>query len=249
MTRNWQRPSAITKTAEISPSLLVVVQNVLCMAWQLLMDEVRVGAFSLCIATEDEITERLQLILGDLHAADDVPIPGFFLFETPVREGNLRNHNGEHLDRQPDLTFRPLRGHIQTTNSVTTAIFIECKPIDAAHPVVSTYCNAGLIRFVQGDYAWAVDRAMMLGYVRNVCRLPGGLASGFNSVLLTNQLSTQGDLEALAPTAFGTSVCLSKHNRDFCLSGSDLKAGVINIHHLWLHSDQPCERSRCRGSS
>ncbi|WP_146022012.1 MULTISPECIES: hypothetical protein [unclassified Pseudomonas] len=247
MTRSWQRPTAISRPLAISPSLLAVVQNVLSMAWRVLMDEVQVGAFSLCSATEDEITERLQFILGDLHAADDAPDLGFLLFETPVREGNLRNYNGESLDRQPDLAFRPLRGHIKTTNSVPAAIFVECKPIDSAHPVKGTYCRAGLIRFVKGDYSWAVDRALMVGYVRNICQLPGGLSTCFDDISLVSELHLGGALEALPSTVFGDAVCQSKHDRFFLLEGGSSAAGVIAVHHLWFHPEKPCESTRCRG--
>ena len=137
MTRGLTAASA-TFPAKIPVFLFVVVQNTLSTAWRILLEAVKAGEFSICAATEDEITERLHLILGELHAAGDDAVRGLSQFETSTREGNLRNFNGNHLDRQPDLTFRPLRGHIQTINTVPTAIFIECKPIDSAHPVAST---------------------------------------------------------------------------------------------------------------
>lgn len=249
MTRSWSRPAAANVPAKIPLSLLAVVQDALSIAWRALLEEVQKGAFSICIATEDEITERLYMILGEFHAAGDAVISGLSQFETSVREGNMRNFDGKHLDKQPDLTFRPLRGHIQTSNTVPTAIFIECKPIDRAHPLPSTYCRAGLIRFVNGDYAWAVDRAMMVGYVRNICVLPGGLVTCLGDARLASELALQGVLETLLPTTSGDTVCQSKHGRGFCLTGSPAPADLITIHHLWLSLPQPCETSSCRDNT
>src|ERR1035441_3170555 len=45
-------------------------------------------------------------------------------------------------------------------------LFIECKPVDADHTVGAHYCDKGIIRFVRGDYAWAMQSAMMIGYAR-----------------------------------------------------------------------------------
>ncbi len=246
MTRGLTAASA-TFPAKIPVFLFVVVQNTLSTAWRILLEAVKAGEFSICAATEDEITERLHLILGELHAAGDDAVRGLSQFETSTREGNLRNFNGNHLDRQPDLTFRPLRGHIQTINTVPTAIFIECKPIDSAHPVASTYCRSGLIRFVNGDYAWAVDRAMMLAYVRNVCTLPDGLSSRLASPGLAVDMNLQGSLETISPTATGDAVCQSKHDRSFCLPGACKPVGLITVHHLWLYPTRACETSKCKG--
>jgi len=245
MTRGLTAASAAFP-AKISVSLLVVVQNTLSTAWRILLEAVEAGEFSICAATEDEITERLHLILGELHAIGDDAVRGLSQFETSIREGNLRNFNGDHLDRQPDLTFRPLRGHIQTRNTVPTAIFIECKPIDSDHPVASTYCRSGLIRFVNGDYAWAVDRAMMLAYVRNVCTLPDGLSSSLASTGSAG-MNLQGNLETIAPTTAGDAVCQSKHDRSFCLPDACKPVGLITVHHLWLYPTVACETSRCKG--
>lgn len=249
MTGRWSRPAAANAPAPIALSLLVVVQNALAVAWRVLLEEVEKGLFSLCEADEDDITERLYMILGEMHAAGEAAVSGLSQFETPVREGNMRSHDRKHKDKQPDLAFRPLRGYLHTSNTVPTAIFIECKPIDHRHPLPSTYCRAGLIRFVNGEYAWAVDRAMMVGYVRNLCALPGGLSTCLDDALLASELALHGSLETLSPTAFGDIVCQSKHRRAFALQGSLVPAGIITVHHLWLRPLEPCEQSRCRDNS
>lgn len=244
-----RRPTADGKVAAIPLSLMIVVQNVMSKAWRVLLEEVRQGNFSICNTTEDQITERLHMILGELDATGDSAVPGMSQLQSPVREGNVRNYDGAHLDKQPDLAFRPIRNLISCGNTVPTAIFIECKPIDARHPVPSIYCRAGLIRFVNGDYAWGVDRAMMIGYVRNICTLPGGLSAALADPTLSGEMELSGKLEHVPNTASGDAVCQSTHNRRCQLSGMANLVGQIVVTHLWLIPPEPCEQTRCRDIS
>lgn len=249
MTQAFRRPAVGGPVATIPPSLLIVVQNVISTAWRELLEEVSQGRFSICQATEDEITEHLYMILGELDAAGDSAVLGLSEFQSPVREGNVRSYDGAHPDKQPDLAFRPIQGRVSCKNTVTTAIFIECKPVDSAHPIPSTYCRAGLVRFVNGDYAWGVDRAMMVGYVRNICTLPGGLSTAFGDPALSGELGLNGALQVQSNTAMGYTVCQSIHNRTFRLAGAPISVGQIFVNHLWLHPADPCEQSRCRDRS
>ena len=244
-----RRPTAGGKVAAIPLSLMIVVQNVMSMAWRVLLDEAKNGYFSICNATEDQITERLHMILGELDVAGDSIVSGWSQLQTPVREGNVTNYNGNHPDKQPDFAFRPIRNLISCVNTVPTAIFIECKPIDARHPIPSIYCCDGLIRFVNGDYAWGVDRAMMVGYVRNLCTLPGGLSTALADLALIRKMELSGKLENMQNTASGDSVCQSLHNRKFQFSGMTSPVDQIVVNHLWLHPTEPCEQTRCRDNS
>lgn len=226
---------------------MAVVQNALSSAWRVLLEDVAKGNFSICTAKEDEITEELEIILGELHAAEPEQVPGFSTFSM-VRERKLRNHNRKKLDCQPDLAFYPLRGAIPTTNSVLAGIFVECKPIDSRHPVHGTYCKEGLIRFVRGDYAWAVDRALMVAYVRNRCLLPGGLEVCIEKDRMHQKCRFEDGLVDAGTTSHGDAVYRSVHGRDIPhLSSYDTPAPII-IHHLWLYPNDPCETSQCQGS-
>lgn len=246
MTQGTRRPDSHGQAVPIPPSLMNVVQNVISVAWSRLLEEVKLGDFSICEATEDQITERLYMILGELDAAGDGSFPGLSELQSPVREGNVRNYDGKHLDKQPDLAFRPVRGLMPCKNTVPVGIFIECKPIDARHPIPSTYCQAGLIRFVNGDYAWGVDRAMMVGYVRNLCILPDGLSTVLDDSKLRHELALIGTLTKQPNTTLGQAVCQSAHDRLFHFPDIDAPVGRIFIDHLWLHPSEPCEQTRCR---
>lgn len=244
-----RRPIAGAKVAAIPMFLMIVVQNVMSAAWRVLLKEVSEGDFSICNSTEDQITGRLHMILGELDAAGDSVVSGWSQLQTPVREGNVTNYNGMHPDKQPDFAFRPIRNLISCGNTVPTAIFIECKPIDARHPLPSTYCRDGLVRFVNGDYAWSVDRAMMIGYVRNICTLPGGLSTALADATLSHEMALSGKLENQPNTASGDAVCQSSHNRKFQLLGMSSPVGQIAVNHLWLYPTEPCEQTRCRDNS
>ncbi|TDX24805.1 hypothetical protein DFO67_12051 [Modicisalibacter xianhensis] len=240
------RGAAIERPSEIPMFLMAVVQNALAHAWRLLLEEVAEGHFVICGEEEDVITERLYMILDDLYSNEPEVIQGFSSFQTPVREGNLSNRKGDKLDCQPDLVFRPLRGQLVTRSSAMSAIFVECKPIDSAHPIGSTYCKAGISRFVREDYAWAVDRAIMLGYVRNICPLPGGLAYVLDSKTGRQAYRVEEGLMYLTRTTHGDDVYSSVHNRGLDTKPSSVNRLPITLHHLWLNPEEPCEYSRCR---
>jgi len=241
--------AATGKPQPIPVSLMVIVQNALAHAWRQLLEEVAEEQFSICGEDEDIITERLYMILDDLYSNEPETIQGFSVFQTPVREGNLRNRAGNKLDCQPDLTFRPLRDQLEARSSAMAAIFVECKPIDSTHPIGSTYCKAGISRFVREDYAWAVDRAIMLGYVRNICPLPGGLAYVLDSDAGQKKYRVKKGLTSLGQTNHGDEVYCSVHHRG-CKSASPHTPSLpIALHHLWLKPEKPCETTKCKVSA
>jgi hypothetical protein len=245
MTGSWQRPGPPDRTSPIPVSLMVVVENALSCAWQVLLDQIANGKFALCSAKEDEITEQIQLILGELHAAEPTPVAGLSEFSLSSRDAKVRNFDGRLLDLQPDLTFYPLRGSIQATNTLFAGIFVECKPVDSKHPVGTAYCREGLARFIRGDYAWAVNRALMVGYVRNHCRLPGGLLVHIEGAA-AQQYGFSGAIVEAPGTCHGAKVFRSVHRRTFALASNPVEP--ITLDHLWLYPVSPCETSSCRGT-
>lgn len=240
------RGAAAGRPCEIPMSFMAVVQNALAHAWRILLGQVAEGKFAICGQEEDTITERLYMILDDLYTNEPDTIQGFSSFQLPVREGNLSNRVGDKRDNQPDLAFRPLRGQLNTRSSAMAAIFVECKPIDSAHPIGSTYCKAGISRFVREDYAWAVDRAIMLGYVRNICPLPDGLAYVLGSDTGKANYRVYEELAYLSKTEHGDEVYCSVHQRESTTPSAPTPNQPITLHHLWLKPEKPCEFTRCK---
>jgi len=245
MTGSWQRPGPPERVSTICPSLMILVENALSWAWRVLLSDVADGKFSLCSAKEDEITEQIQVILGELHAAESAPVEGFSLLSFGGRDGAMRSYDRRHLDLQPDLTFYPLRESIPTTNTIFAGIFVECKPVDSNHPLSGAYCKEGLARFIRGDYAWAVDRALMVGYVRNRCWLPSGLLACARGAA-AQEYGFSGAIEEAAKTCLGDKVFRSVHRRSFVLGERPVEP--IALDHLWLYPASPCEVTRCRGT-
>lgn len=244
MTGSWKRPGPPERVSAICPSLMILVENALSCAWRVLLRDDADGKFALCSAKEDEITEQIHVILGELHAAEPAPVDGFSQLSLG-RDGKVRSYDGRRLDLQPDLTFYPLRGSIPTTNTIFAGIFVECKPVDSNHPVSTAYCREGLARFIRGDYAWAVDRALMVGYVRNRCWLPGGLLVCTKGAA-AQEYGFSGGIEEVSKTCYGDKVFRSVHRRSFPQVGRPV--GSIALDHLWLYPASPCESTRCRGT-
>lgn len=143
--------------------IVLVVENAVRKAWEILKKEPPGGLY-LPAAKEKSITIALLNIIEMLRATENVDGFNCREFETVIREGKLANYNGKHPDKEPDFIFRLTEIRVGT-EKVQDGIIAECKPIGAAHPVGSVYCKEGLIRFINGDYAWAMESGMMIGYV------------------------------------------------------------------------------------
>jgi hypothetical protein len=115
-------------------------------------------------------------------------------------------------------------------------LFIECKPVDRDHPAGSAYCDAGLIRFVRGDYAWAMQNAMMIGYAREGYSLNPKLSEALasNRKVPIPLCSGLEGCPRTSASAFAEQVVISKHQRTFTYVETNLPAGIIVIRHLWL---------------
>ena len=78
----------------------------------------------------------------------------------------MTNFDDRHPDKMPDLVFFLNRDSLPVLVS-HDALVAECKPVDENHAAGGKYCDKGLKRFVIGDYAWPMQEAMMVGYVRH----------------------------------------------------------------------------------
>lgn len=165
----------------LSPELFDLPHPPIHARIMLLLHEVLGAAFdmlrskngSLAGHGEDSITTELyHLLENDLRhrksrgAAN--AIPGFDeqVFDAVIRHPGVTDYTRTRLKVEPDLCFKLKPTYGLRVLPTEYAIFTECKPIDAAHPAGSKCCDAGLNRFVDGDYAWAMQDALMVGYTR-----------------------------------------------------------------------------------
>src|ERR1017187_3438696 len=213
----------------------LVVESAICAAWELMTNRGRTG-FDLQTANEDTVTLEFYEGLYD-EVFNKGMVDGFDreVFASIHREPKVRNFNRRHPDKMPDLLVDFIDRPAGVMNS-QHGLFIECKPVDQKHPTGSAYCDEGLIRFVRGDYAWAMQSAMMVGYAREgyslVPKLSEALASKRKEPIPTS-FGPESCLRTTA-TAFAEQVAISKHQRTFSYVENDLPAGIIVIRHLWL---------------
>jgi hypothetical protein len=211
----------------------LVVELAICAAWKLVLTRVRSG-FDLQAATEDAVTHELYERLYD-EVFDKGLVDGFDreVFASVRREPKIRNFNGTNLDKMPDLLVEFVDRPAGVMNS-QHGIFIECKPVDADYTVGAHYCDKGLIRFVRGDYAWAMQSAMMIGYAR----------SGYTiRPKLSDALQARSKDEGVRPCrcskgdSTSEKVHVSNHERTFRYAETGKAAPAILIRHLWLKRD------------
>jgi len=174
---------------------------------------------------EVPITIELQRELNRMLDTDNDLGFTASIFETVIRGGETENADETSLERRPDLTFRLAGAAPPDTRREHYAMFAECKLLDNTHTLKS-YCDTGLLRFVGGEYAWAMSHALMLAYALPTSR-PEELAAFLHG---SDEYQTMGEpsLE-VAPPADGVR---SSHGRQ--RNTGDLDSGPVAITHVWL---------------
>lgn len=211
----------------ISQRIILLLCTVIKRAWQLLKEQPP-DEFILESADEDTITQMLVEIIED-RLRKNGEVDGFdnALFGKVGREPKITNFNKEHPDKMPDILF-DLKREILPILSSQDGLFAECKPVDRDHPVLSCYCNKGLIRFVNGDYAWAMQDALMVGYIKGPYSFKK-LASVFDNTKYKTTFKTANHSITDDPIIYR-----SNHKRDFKWLENRGQACPISVTHLWM---------------
>lgn len=204
---------------------ILLLCTVIRKAWQLLLESPPDG-FILHSANEDTITQVLtEIIENRLRKLGEVDGFNTALFGKVVREPKITNFNKKHPDKMPDLFFDLKRDHCSVLSD-QDGLFVECKPVDNKHPLWSCYCKKGLVRFVNGDYAWAMQDAMMIGYVNNNSfkKLESVFSDAESSIINIDSCVKIDEY----------SILHSSHTRKFEWTNDRGQACRIVISHLWL---------------
>ncbi len=221
--------------------VILLVRRVLVRAFEILSE----GLGSPAAQDEDGVTMALRNVIEN-HLRHRGEVPGFnrSTFETVDRQAQVENFDGSKRGKAPDLCFR-LRNDDEEPRpvlSVHDALFVECKPVDKTHAAGSRYCDEGLCRFVDGDYAWAMEEAMMLAYTRANRTLAKHLIPAMQErqrfealktvelprPVLVTEAAHQPDTEALH---------ISRHRRGFTWLDGKGPATDIWIYHSWHRCD------------
>lgn len=207
-----------------------IVERAIVVAWGRLMS---VPSFAKWVksAIERDITFELQKQLIGLLNTNEVKGFTAAAFAPPIRGQEIENYSGIEKEKRPDLTFfrfaaRPVSNH--------NAQFYECKVIGRGR-TVDDYHTDGVMRFVDGRYAWGMLHAGMIAYVSPP---PAAVAS----VVLESYWKDSRENTSLdgLPTraleldaTISPPIVVSVHMRKFLLPNY-AEPGDIVLRHLWL---------------
>lgn len=212
---------------KLPPEVFIILHRVLIRALQILI----ANAQPLATMHEDSITSALQRVIEN-RLRQTGEVSGFCapFFERVTRQHECDSFDGNRQQERPDLFFgiRPDDGFRCRIQSDQWGVFAECKPVDADHFAGSDYCDRGLVRFIQGAYAWAMQDALMVAYARHGRAIATHLAPAMASRAC---LQAQEAVVPLSQEDEG--LHRSIHRRHFQWSDGRGPACPIVVYHSW----------------
>lgn len=155
------------------------------------------------------------------------------VFETPVVDGAVEDYSGKRIQSRPDITIRLRDIRPLAANPLFDAIFIECKRVREGSNL-GPYFTKGMKRFLDGQYAWAVPQAVMIGYLETGQVLPDHLEERVrrNGAGVAMQLVAYGNNQAVKSSG-KRYLAYTRHERTWKHRNDD-GPGDIELLHLWL---------------
>lgn len=222
----------------IGQRYILIVHQAVARSFEIMRSE----GFNLAIARENEITAKLEETLEN-RVRNREEIDGFDgLFFGKVTRGNeVLNYDGTKISKKPDLMFHLRREDRIRWDQRQDAFFAECKPVDRSHSLAGHYCAVGkdctgVERFVVGDYAWAMQEALMIGYIRDGFRMETDLLNALQEPSRYQRLGEPDGLMPLEKTEASAGqpevLHLSRHKRLFRWTDGR-EATSIDLYHSW----------------
>lgn len=179
--------------------------------------------------SEAEVTALLESCLNQRIEQD--PCWGQLVICVARGKESL-SFDGSHLEKRPDLSI-----YLSERNR-NFPLIAEAKLIDAAATKTEAlYCDNGIERFIDGEYAWGNREALMLAYVRD----GSSISSKLTPFLAQAKATTPaGYLVIELPVVVGSGardMARSRHGRRFTYPSqipSLHTPGPISVWHLWL---------------
>ena len=178
---------------------------------------------------EAEVTALMEARLNTLIEQDS-----FWgaLVRSVARGKESLSFDGSHLEKRPDLSI------FLTDRARNFPLIVEAKIIDVTTGKTERlYCDQGLRRFIEGEYAWGTREAFMIAYVRDGSSIVATLTPFLSTATVKRILSYL--VEELPSPLKKTSIDLarSRHGRAFAYTHQAPPLNVpgsISIWHLWL---------------
>lgn len=188
------------------------------------------SAATVASGSEAEITALMEARLNGMIEQDPLWRQ---LVLCVARGKESLSFDGSHLEKRPDLSI-----YLSNRNRGFPVV-AEAKIIDGSMAKTpALYCENGLRRFVEGEYAWGNREAFMVAYVRD----GSSIATKLTPHLSKAQAQTPpGYLTEALPVVINLvagDLAKSQHGRTFVYSVSSQpsqRPGPISVWHLWLH--------------
>jgi len=216
-------------------NIITLVIRAFDAAWRHLL---KWETIDLATCNEDEISELLRGILEEARSGI-LPLEAGFdsrFFAVVERCASLTNYNGQKINKAPDFIIRPQQSGAGIYEPLY-GVFVESKIVDRGRSFCQEYCQQGLQRFVDGDYAWTMRDAVMAAYVRTRKAYPDSLAKCL--AVPTDKPDPYHTRQLPTPTALIISsgpVCTTRHHRPWQFHDTDHSPGPIRLWHLWLEA-------------
>lgn len=216
---------------------ILVIEKALRLVWTESSKRIHCHQIDFNSANEEGISSALMMVFDDIWSYDRHLLSELAEIFQPVPEFNSQrgdvDYLGHHLKYRPDLTFR--RNYTDPgMSALNGCLFIEAKRVEQTK-TMGDYCGKGLMRFVDGTYAWAMPQAMMLGYVRDTNqKLPGTLSDYLKRLGKAALYNVKQNPVAFPLSRFANRTYITVHDRTWLYPGTTRAAGQISVHHLWL---------------
>ena len=185
-------------------------------------------------AIERDITVKLQKQLINLLNTNEVRGFSAAAFAPPIRGQEIEDYSGIEKEKRPDLTFLRLAARPVSNYN---AQFYECKVIGRGR-TINDYHKDGVMRFVDGRYAWGMPHAGMIAYVS----LPPPSVASTTLERYWKKNHEDAPLDGIPTCALeldaagSPPIAVSVHARKFRLP-NNVEPGDIVLRHLWLSAE------------
>lgn len=207
--------------------------NAIRRAWLVIAQEERSKPESERLRTEPQINTEMTAEIDALRRSRKVADFTPDVFETPNVDTPTKDFTGRRLGIRPDITIRLRDLRPGVANPMVDAIFVECK-ILKQDSNLGAYFSDGMKRFIDGEYAWASQQGVMMGYLETSQVLPEDLEQRLvrHGKKIEMQIVANNKSRLVRPSGMHY-LAFTRHHRTWTHLNSDLP-GDIELLHIWL---------------
>ena len=180
--------------------------------------------------TSGDEPEVTALIEARLNSMIDQNLIWRQLVQCVARGSENISFNGSHLAKRPDFSI------YLSERKRNFPLVVEAKILDSPkRKTIASYCQHGLARFINGEYAWGNQEAFMIAYVRDGSSINTTLRHFLQRASMTPRYFVQQLPIHIGPKKI-PDLAHTRHGRPFVYNNQTPpnNPGPISIWHLWL---------------